>query len=421
MDEKQHNPRTIMNTRFLFSLPTIFRTLLLLAAFSIESLTLNGQTKLKGKHLDPKPAIEAILAAFNRYEVVGMSEAHRNKDEDDFILTLIRTPAFMNKVNDIVVECGNSLYQPILDRYIAGEDIPVAEVEKVWRNTTQPMCNTSGFFQEFFPLVRAINRQLPPERRLRVLAGDPPIDWDQIKSEKDVGTYDGAYDRNQNIASVMEKEVLSKHRKALMLFGINHLMHESADGGPQDRNAVQIYEKDYPNRTFVIRDLEGLEDVDSPSMLSSPFANWQIPSLVLLKGTWLGALPLARFLSSRRAIKLDNNCTASIFYPDGPNKPTEKFVDALLYLGPPSLAMRELVPASIASDSDLMADINRRAKLVGGFWIDYADAGGSEVRLADKVLLHGLKPPKPANLKSAEAICRQARQQTSISFKGKGR
>ena len=408
-----------MNKRFQSTFQRFARILLLLlAAFAIESLHLNGQTKPKGRHPNPRPAIEAILDAFNSYEVVGMSEAHRNKDEDDFILTLIRTPAFLSKVNDIAVECGNSRYQPILDRYIAGEDIPAAEVEKVWRNTTQPMCNTSGFFRQFFPLVRAINQNLPSERRLRVIAGDPPIDWDQIKSQKDMGTYDDANDRNQSIALVMEKEVLSKHRKALMLFGIYHLMHESADGGSQDRDAVQIYEKDYPNRTFVIGDLETLVDADSPSVLSSPFANWQIPSLVILKGTWLGALPLAQF-SSEPAIKIDNNCTASIFYPDGPATPMEKFVDALLYLGPPSLAMREPVPAAIASDSDLMAEINRRAKLVGGLWKDYSDTGGSEVRLADNVLLHVRKPPNAANLKSAEAICRQAREQTGTLSKGK--
>jgi hypothetical protein len=408
-----------MNMRFLLPLPRFTGIVLLsLAALSIESPHLCGQTKPQGKNPDPRPAIEAILATFSNYEVVGMSEAHRNKDEDDFILTLIRTPAFMNKVNDIAVECGNSMYQPILDRYIAGEDVPFAEVEKVWRNTTQPMCNTSGFFQEFFPLVRAINRKLPAERRLRVLAGDPPIDWGKIRSQEDIRTSDGTYDRNLNIASVMKKEVLSKHRKALMLFGINHLMHESADGDPQDRSAVQIYEKEYPNSTFVIRDMEGLEDVDSASVLSSPFASWQIPSLVLLRGTWLGALPLAHF-SSEPAIKTDKNCTASIYYPNGPDKPTEKFVDALLYLGPPSLAMREPVPSAIASDSDLMAEINRRAKLVGGFWEDYADIGKSEVGLAGNILLHAAEPSNSASLTAAEAICRQARQPTGNPISGK--
>jgi hypothetical protein len=72
-----------------------------------------------------------ILAAFDRYEVVAMPEAHGMKDVDDFILALIRDPSFPGKVNDIEVECGNSLYQPVLDRYIAGMDVPFAEVRKV--------------------------------------------------------------------------------------------------------------------------------------------------------------------------------------------------------------------------------------------------------------------------------------------------
>ena len=130
------------------------------------------------------------------------------KDVDDFILSIIRNPAFPEKVNDIAVECGNSLYQPVLDRYIAGEEVPFTEVRKVWRNTTQPMCGMSGFFEQFFPLVRAINQKLPPGKRLRVLAGDPPIDWDQVKTLQDVKKHSN---RTASIVSVMEEEVLSKH------------------------------------------------------------------------------------------------------------------------------------------------------------------------------------------------------------------
>src|SRR5437016_7250183 len=204
------------------------------------------QPKLTATEPTPAPAIPAILAAFDRYEVVAMPEAHGMKDVDDFILSLIRDPAFPAKVSDIEVECGNSLYQPVLDRYIAGEDVPFTEVRKVWRNTTQPMCGYSGFFEQLFPLVRAINQKLPTATRLRVLAGDPPRDWDKIKTSEQAMN---SADRESSIASVMEKEVLSKHRKALMLFGTFHLMHEIDD------TAVSTYEKDYPNLTFVISDL----------------------------------------------------------------------------------------------------------------------------------------------------------------------
>jgi hypothetical protein len=181
-----------------------FKNLVVILLLSINQ-NLGAKAKPSGAEPVPQPAIPAILAAFDKYEVVGMSEAHRMKDVDDFILTLIRTPAFSQKVNDIVVECGNSLYQPTLDRYIAGENVSFADVEKVWRNTTQPMCDVSEFFQTFYPLVRAINQKLPQEQRLRVLAGDPPIDWDQVKSQKDFGASD-TYDRNQSIAKILSFE-----------------------------------------------------------------------------------------------------------------------------------------------------------------------------------------------------------------------
>src|SRR5580700_6983532 len=120
------------------------------------------------KERNPKPedATRAILAAFEKYEVVGMDAAHGNKDLDDFILHLVRNPAFADTVNDVAVECGNSLYQPVLARYIAGEDVSLTEVRPVWRNTTQLMCSVSDFYEELFPLIRRINQRLPPEKRL---------------------------------------------------------------------------------------------------------------------------------------------------------------------------------------------------------------------------------------------------------------
>jgi hypothetical protein len=269
----------------------------------------------------PEPAIPAILSAFDKYEVVGMPAAHGMKDLDDLIFALVRNPEFPEKVNDIAVECGNSLYQPILDRYIAGEDVPFNEVQKVWRNTTQPMCGTSEFFEELFPLVRKINQNLASTRRLRVLAGDsPPKEY---------------FDRDSSIASVMKNEVLSKHRKALMLFGTFHLIH----GG---HNAVGTYEKDYPNVTFVISDLMFF---NADLAKRNPFTDWPVPSLALAKGTWLGALDIDHFFPP--LIMVDKDCTVRSEFPKEVQKPMAELVDAFLYLGPPDLALIEKMRADI--------------------------------------------------------------------------
>jgi hypothetical protein len=322
-----------------------------LSALVIVSTTLAAalarqQTKASGAEPLLEPAIQGILAAFDRYEVVAMPEAHDQKDLDDFILSLIRTPGFTDKVNDIEVECGNSLYQAILDRYIAGEDVPFTEARKVWRNTTQPMCGMSGFFEQFFPLVRAINQKLPPAHRLRVLAGDPPIDWQQVKSAVDVRKFGS---RNSAIASVMEKEVLAKHHKALMLFGTFHLFHTSVG------SAVAAYEKDYPNLTFVISDLDTF-DMELP-------ASWPIPSLVPAKGTWMGALDLGHFYPA--PISMDSECRVHNEFSKELQKPMAELVDAFLYLHPERLALKEQIPADIVLDSKYWTELKRRETLQG--------------------------------------------------------
>jgi hypothetical protein len=327
------------------------------------------------KGSDPKPADAeiAILAAFDKYEVVGISAAHGNKDLDDFLLHLIRNPSFPGKVNVVAVECGNSLYQPTLDRYIAGADVPLSEVRQVWRNTTQPMCGVSAFYEELFPLVRRINQTLPAEKKLRVLACDPPIEWNNINSPRDFGR--GQYlMRDPAIASVMEKEVLSKHRKALMLFGTAHLFHVES-------TAVRLYEKNYPGVTLVIADHVGFGNWTPLEKYNNEFelrmASWPVPSLVQdMKGTWLADLLDQTYSSGNVTFGMADGGKL----PSGPVKPKGTFaavpveaegkfsemVDAYLYLGPRDLLLNEPTPAEIFLDKDYMAELQRRAAIMGG-------------------------------------------------------
>jgi len=300
----------------------------------------------------PEPAVSAILAAFDKYQVVGLPQGHGNQDLDNFILSLIRDPLFSAKVNDIEFECGNSLYQPTLDRYIAGEDVPFKELQKVWRKMGEPACADSGFVEQFFPLVRALNQKVTPDKHVRVLAGDPAIDWDQIKNLEDVMR---RVDREASIASVMEKEVLSKHRKALMLFGTFHLMHGTG-------NAVSMFEKNYPDVTFIVSDL-GIFDTDLRYLSDSKFAQWPIPAVARTKGTWLGALDLTQFVPP--PIAINGDCKVQSSFPDKLQKPMEELVDAFLYLGPQDLLLKEKLPADIALDDDHRIESQRVARMMG--------------------------------------------------------
>jgi hypothetical protein len=57
----------------------------------------------------------AILAAFDKYEVVGLPAA-RGKRAGRLHSLAGPQSVVSEKVTDIAVECDNSLYQPILDR-----------------------------------------------------------------------------------------------------------------------------------------------------------------------------------------------------------------------------------------------------------------------------------------------------------------
>jgi uncharacterized iron-regulated protein len=329
---------------------------------------------LKGTDPKPENATQSIIAAFDKYQVVGLGAAHGEQDLDQFILDLLRNPVLLGKINDIAVECGNSLYQPVLDRYIAGDYVPMDQVRQVWRDTTQPMCSVSAFYRELFPLIRRMNQRLTPQKRVRVLAGDPPIDWSNVKTQEQYFQFLEMRDRS--IASVMEKEALSKRHKVLMLIGEAHLYHTPGAEGSPSGLAVALYEKHYPGVTMVI----GSGYLSAPEKykkyddeFESRTASWPIPSLVQdLKGTWLAdwldqtrapsRTPIATFVTGANGERVESA-------PAPPPNPATRFsegVDAYLYLGPEELLLLEPKPAEIFLDKEYMAEVQRRATIIGG-------------------------------------------------------
>ena len=383
-----------------------------LLLFMSSPSAIRGQARIspwpKGTEPIPKPAFAVILAAFDKYDVVGMPAAHGMKDLDDFILSLLRNPAFPQKINDIVVECGNSRYQAILDRYIAGDSASFSEVRKVWRNTTQSMCGTSAFYEQLFPLVRAINQQLPRTNRLRVLAADSPVDWDQLTPANIANAPEEFFDRDSSIASIMEKEVLSKHHKALMLFGTMHLMHAPYGG------AVTKYEKHYPNSTFVVSELMffGTGRKDLPH---NPFAAWSAPSIALAKDTWLGALDMSYFFPP--PVWFGKDCRVMNEFPkEDLQTPMEGLVDAFLYLGPSELALHEQIPADLALDKDYMKELRRRELLYGdpdATTMTQQEYEQTIINSAENPLLDLLQRPTQKTIAAIHQACLDQKAQAS--------
>jgi hypothetical protein len=187
----------------------------------------------------------ALIAAYDHADVLALGEWHGRISLDaDLRLALVRHPDFAKRVRFIVIECASVTEQPTLDRYIRGEDVPRAQLERVWKATSE---TTNGFcdapaYPDFLSAVRNVNSRLPVEARIRVLGGHPGP-----------GASQGI---ETTVASVLKEQVFGKHGKALLVFGAAHfyrnlpsLMLASMGDGI---GLVRRLEADYPRRTFVV-------------------------------------------------------------------------------------------------------------------------------------------------------------------------
>ena len=297
------------------------------------------QTSQTVRRAVPVEPIAAILDAFETYDLVALDHRHSDERAHAFGVSLIRDPRFISRVNDIVVEWGSALYQDVMDRYVNGVEVSHQELSQVWRNTTQRRPGRSPDepqLEEFFRTVREVNAALPSERRLRVLLGDPPIDWDEIDTPEDKQKWVDL--RDIHPAELIRREVLDKRRRAVILYGGMHLQRHNLFGNYElmaDRRVhtlvqqlEQVQATVFTIRTTLEADLRKVqEDV----------ASWPLPSLALVRGTQLGAadfefyypyeVPRARCL---------NGELVPIPQEEWRTLPMEEQFDAVLYLGPPA-------------------------------------------------------------------------------------
>jgi hypothetical protein len=270
---------------------------------------------------DPRPGVDAVLDAFDNHPLVAIGEIHGWDSEHVFLRALIADPRFPGRVNDIVVEFGNARYQSLIDRYVlAGEPIPRPQLERVWTDTTQAThAWRSEIYPEFFAAVREANLRLPPDQRVRVLLGDPPINWSRIRStgcRKRPGPRCLDYwlgRRDTNYAAVVQQQVLAKGHKALLVAGTSHVLHRV--GNEPNGGLTDVIERKAPSSIYVV------VPFDSGAWRSNSrqdeITAWPVPSIAALRGTWIGATRASPLLDSSRGRLL-----------------LEQVADALLYVGP---------------------------------------------------------------------------------------
>lgn len=314
----------------------------LAAALAALASTATGVAQTDPRPAAVVPAIDGVLAAFRTAPVVALGEGgHGNTRTHAFRLALVRDPRFAETVNDIVVESGSARYQAVMDRFIDGGDVPRDLLRRAWEDTTATVpVFELPIYEEFFRAVRAVNASLPAERRLRVLLGDPPIDWTTIRTLNDFLPWN--YQRDAHAAGLIRREVLAKGRRALVVYGDGHVWRRDLGKGI----VTLLEESGVP--VFAIS-AAGTGGVTPPPESTA----WPVPGLVPLRGTALG----------RRAFTDVYAAGMS-----GPHKPYEgvRFedqFDATLYLGPRTGSTDAVFPQELCADAEYVKERLRRINL----------------------------------------------------------
>ena len=127
-----------------------------------------------------------------------------------------------------MVEFGCASYQALADRFVLSyQPVANADLEQIWRQVGDPAWN-APVYEQFFRTVRAVNWMRPPERRIRVLLGQPPIGMNEVLAHPTNRTMISAFvsstSLEEHYAAVVEREVLRKGRRAVLIAGGGHLL-----------------------------------------------------------------------------------------------------------------------------------------------------------------------------------------------------
>lgn len=332
-------------------------------------------TAASQERVAPQDATKAMIQAISTHQIVMFGETHGSKQEYEWLCKLVKTPEFADRVDDIVVEFGNSLYQKTVDRYIAGEDIPQAQVEKAWRNMIGAVGPISPVYGWFYQAVREANLQRRGGHKIRLLLGDPYGDWSKIKNAEDLGPY--LAHRDEWYAEVVKEEVLAHHHRALLIMGAGHFLRRNGPGlVEQAVRAAGI-------QPYLV--VLGTNAVGGYGDLDRRFDAWPLPFIVTLSGNWVGELPANPVL------------TGGVVAPN--SQRMEDVADAMLYVGSRDSLTQVFLPRSELVNTAYGNEVERRLQIQTGRTMNFTEAseGPQYQKPLQQTVSNGIHrlPPNP--------------------------
>ena len=200
----------------------------------------------------PEDAVTGILRVLDSVPLVAIMEEHLLAEEGELYVRLLRDPRAPGRINDVILELGNQLHQRLADRYVGwaeGEPVPPDSAFLILHDNTQLglMTMYAPMYQLTLDAVREANARVPRSRRMRVLLGDPPVDWRVVTRE---ALWELHKRRGDLMRELARDSVVAKGRRGVLIAGGSHLIRRPRSGGPGTRQDAKW--GDLADKLFVV-------------------------------------------------------------------------------------------------------------------------------------------------------------------------
>jgi len=334
------------------------KSLLILMQLAVcASVLLTGTEGSEQK--TPSDAIQYIARALRENPVVCLAEGgHGSKTAHDFLKAMFLDKNVQNAVDVIIVEFVTARYQDRLDDYMKGKDIPLNELNKLWRDTTvSSLVQTwdSPLYYEFLQHLKAVNESLAPGKKVRVMGGDPPIKWEEVKNQQDHRVF--FRQRRSFPASLAVEQAVTHKKRVLIIFGGAHLAKVPGNVmGRVDKGIVNLIQDSIPDGVKSFSFL-----IPADLKVDSRIQELEKGMMYETRSHWSGEFPADMLFPM-------------LFLPDGTKAEPYKghkvkdLYDGLVYIGP----LTEWVSASadVYQDDEYWTELNRRSMITRNMPMD---------------------------------------------------
>jgi hypothetical protein len=331
--------------------------MVLMACPTVSAQVKAGNPGDRGSVADP---IDYIRRSLQEYPIVSLAEGgHQAREPHQFLRRVLGDRTILEIVDVVIVEFVSARHQAVLDAYIRGEEVPFSELSKTWRDTSQsPRAPwDSPLYHELLSLIREKNATLPADKRVRVVAGDPPIYWEKISTKAE---YDRSIiPRDQFVAALAIQQAFDLGKRVLIIFGGAHLprVPVGRDGDPRNSISSRILKK-HPGAVRVIEFLDpdnlGIED---------RVADLTRGRIYVTAAHWVGRIKAERFFPEIFSLVTDSKTGQQAWQkvPLYSQYLLRDLFDALVYIGPSSKWHH--VPGSFDQkrDEEYLKELNRRS------------------------------------------------------------